>query len=138
MTARRQMIVDAIRAAGGHVTPNEIFRRVAAKAPAVNRTTVYRNLDLLCEMRLVVAAQIGGRMVYELASKAPHHHLICRTCDSIEALSHDAVQEWYDTVTRKHSFFIDMDHLMLFGECAKCRGVKAGSRGKVSHKKRSR
>ena len=66
-TPQRQLILEAIRESGGHTTPEEIYRAVHLRAPAVNRATVYRNVEFLCEVRLVVAAQIGGQMLYELA-----------------------------------------------------------------------
>lgn len=134
VTAQRQLILDAIGAAGGHVTPNEIFRRVSAKASAVNRATVYRNLDFLCDVRLVVAVQIGGRMYYETAGVPPHHHLVCRNCDSVEEISHQTVKALFDKVEREQSFFIDMDHLALFGLCKKCR--EADSKAKSKTKRR--
>ncbi len=120
ITLQRQLILDAIRAAGGHVTPNEILRCVSTKMPAVNRTTVYRNLDFLCEMRMVVAAQIGGRMVYEIAGDEPHHHLVCRHCDRIELIGPKAVKTFFSRIRREQRFSVDMDHLTLFGLCRKC------------------
>ncbi|MEK6575802.1 MAG: transcriptional repressor [Chloroflexota bacterium] len=134
VTPQRQLILDAIRVAGGHVTPNEIFRRVSAKSPAMNRTTVYRNLDFLCEMRLVVAAQISGKMQYEIAGVRPHHHLVCRNCDSVEEISHQTVKALFDKIEREQSFLIDMDHLALFGLCKKCR--EADSKAQSKSKRR--
>ena len=127
MTPQRQLIVDAIHDGAGHSTPEEIYRRVYSKAPAVNRATVYRNLDFLCEMRLVVAAQIGGQMVYELAGAEPHHHLVCRKCNAIEQIGHQTVKELFDKVEREQSFLIDMDHLALFGVCKKCQDTEAAA-----------
>lgn len=120
VTPQRQLIMDAIQAGAGHTTPEEIYERVHLRAPAVNRATVYRNLDFLCEMRLVVAARIGSQMLYELAGKEPHHHLICRSCDRIEPLSHQTVKEFFDQIQGEQAFQIDMDHLTLFGLCKTC------------------
>jgi Fur family ferric uptake transcriptional regulator len=121
VTAQRRLILDAIRAGAGHTTPEEIYRRVRVTTPHVNRTTVYRNLDFLCELRLVVAAQIGGRMVYEIAGEQPHHHLVCRSCGQIEQIEHARMTWFFDRIARERKFTIDMDHLALFGLCQKCR-----------------
>ena len=120
VTPQRQLILDAICEGDGHSTPEEICTRVSAKAPAVNRATVYRNLDFLCEMRLVVAARIGGQMLYEIASDTPHHHLVCRKCNKVERLSHAALKSFFAKIEREQQFKIDMDHLALFGLCRKC------------------
>ena len=136
VTLQRELILAAIRAAGGHVTPGEIYKRVFVKAPAVNRATVYRNLDFLCEVRLVVAAQIGGQMYYELAGEEPHHHLVCRQCDRIEQISHQMLKDMLDRIDREQSFVVDMDHLALFGLCAQCRNDR--SIGNTRRPKRGR
>jgi Fur family ferric uptake transcriptional regulator len=121
VTPQRQLILDAICAGGGHTTPEEIYARVHAKAPALNRATVYRNVDFLCEMRLVVAVRIGDQTYYEIAGETPHHHLVCRTCGKTERVGHDMVKSFFARVEREYNFTVDMDHLALFGLCSKCR-----------------
>ena len=127
VTPQRQLILDAICAGDGHTTPDEIYARVRVKTPHLNRATVYRNLDFLCEMRLVVAAQIGGHMVYEIAGDAPHHHLVCRNCNQVEQISHKTVKALFDKIEREQKFRVDMDHLALFGLCQKCRRKRRGA-----------
>lgn len=121
VTPQRQLILDAICAGGGHNTPEQIYERVHAKAPSLNRTTVYRNLDFLCDMRLVVAAQISGQRVYEIAGQTPHHHLICHKCNKMEQISHDSLKGLFAKIEREQEFSVDMDHVALFGLCKKCK-----------------
>lgn len=122
VTPQRELILDAICEGGGHTTPEEIYQRVQARAPAVNRATVYRTLDFLCELRLVVAANIGGgRMVYEVAGEMPHHHLVCRTCGQVAQIGHETVKDLFVRIEREYQFTVDMDHLALFGLCQECR-----------------
>lgn len=127
VTPQRQLVLDAICEGDGHTTPDEIYQRVRARTPHVNRATVYRNLDFLCEMRLVVAVQIGGQMYYEIAGDAPHHHLICHNCNRMEQISHATVKALFDKIEREQKFLVDMDHLALFGLCQKCRRALRGS-----------
>jgi Fur family ferric uptake transcriptional regulator len=121
LTLQRQLILEAIAQSGDHVTPEAVYRWVAARAPEVNRATVYRNLDFLCDRRLVVAAHIGRETVYELAGPEPHHHLICRECSVTATLPNAAVQGFFREIHQAHAFSVDMDHLTLFGLCADCR-----------------
>jgi len=120
VTPQRQLILDAVCEGGGHSTPEEIYERVRVKAPTLNRATVYRALDFLCELRLVVAAQIGGRWHYEIASETPHHHLICRQCNAELTLKHAAVRLFFEQIAHEQQFVVDMQHLTLFGLCRKC------------------
>lgn len=124
VTPQRQLILDAICEGGGHTTPDEIYGRVHARTSALNRATVYRTLDFLCEMRLVVAMRVGDQTYYEIAGDIPHHHLVCRTCGTAEQVSHDTVKAFFAKMQREHQFTVDMDHLALFGLCQKCRRVE--------------
>jgi Fur family ferric uptake transcriptional regulator len=131
VTPQRQLILDAICDGAGHTTPEEIYARVHARTSHLNRATVYRNLDFLCELRLVVAMQTGGQWYYEIASETPHHHLVCHNCNRVEELDHTALKNCFDKIERAFNFTVDMDHVALFGLCAKCRA----SAQRSSHRK---
>jgi Fe2+ or Zn2+ uptake regulation protein len=124
ITPQRQIILDAVCEIGDHATPEAIYERVQRKSSAINRATVYRTLDFLCEMRLVVAARIGRSTLYEIAGVKPHHHLICRKCGAVLTLEHEHVRNFYKQVEREQNFHVDMDHLTLFGVCSDCRRVQ--------------
>jgi Fe2+ or Zn2+ uptake regulation protein len=121
MTPQRQIILDAICEIGGHATPDLIYEKVQQRSSAINRATVYRNLDFLCEVRLVVAARIGRSTVYELAGTEPHHHLVCRKCNAVSTLENKPVAQFFQAVEREQHFRVDMDHLTLYGLCPHCR-----------------
>ena len=88
VTPQRQLILEAIYESGGHTTPEEIYERVHAKAPAVNLATIYRTVDFLRELRLITEMHVGGKTYYEIAGEAPHHHLVCRRCGHVEQIDH--------------------------------------------------
>ena len=120
LTPQREFVLDAICEGHGHTTTDEVCERVQAKAPSVNRATVYRTLEFLCELRLVVAADIGGHTVYEIAGKEPHHHLVCLKCGRQESLDHWLVKPFFDQIAREHQFIVETNHLALFGLCRAC------------------
>lgn len=125
VTSQRLAILDAVCEGNGHTTADAIFRRVLVKYPTVNRATIYRTLEFLCQLRLVVAADIGdGRLVYEIAGERPHHHLICQNCGAVELLDNKTVKPWFELIEKENKFFVDMDHLTLFGLCRECRNTK--------------
>ncbi len=125
MTPQREMILDAVCEAGGHTTVDEIYSRLHARAPAVNRSTVYRTLEFLQEMHLVVAAEIGGQCVYEIAHAQPHHHLHCLVCGANIEISQEALVAAFAAIEREHGFAVATDHLVLTGACRACRETPA-------------
>ncbi len=121
VTPQRQTILDAVCAGGGHTSLPEIYARVQAVSPAINLATVYRTLDFLQEAGLVVAADIGGHTVYEIAGPKPHHHLVCQGCGGVEEIDPGLVEDFFTALSRAQSFEVDIHHLVLTGRCAQCR-----------------
>src|SRR5881392_318572 len=76
LTPRRLTVVEVLVERTGHLTVDELLAGVQARYPSTNKTTVYRTLELLQSLGMVVVTDLGGgRLEYELA-RHPHHHLI--------------------------------------------------------------
>lgn len=121
LTPQRQIILDAVCAGGGHTTLDEIFERVQQTAPAVNRSTLYRTLEFLRELDLVVAADIGGQTVFEIAHEQPHHHLVCCGCGAEIEIDQTLLAPAFAEIEQAHGFSVSSDHLVIVGLCAGCR-----------------
>jgi Fur family ferric uptake transcriptional regulator len=122
ITPQRQMILDAICEGTGHSKIEEILQRVHTRSSAVNQATVYRNLNFLVEMRLVVPCTLGVRsIVYEIAGATPHHHLVCRQCSRISTLAHTSVQSFFEQIAYEQDFDVETNHLALIGLCSDCK-----------------
>jgi Fur family ferric uptake transcriptional regulator len=123
LTAQRQLILDAVCEAGRHATPDEICALVQKHSPAVNRTTIYRTLEFLCQIGLVTSiTKRGGHLAYELAGDDHHHHLICRKCGAEETIPHKMIAPMLAAVSKAYNFeVVELTHLSLFGVCAECR-----------------
>jgi Fur family ferric uptake transcriptional regulator len=120
VTPQRKTILDAICAAGRRVTIEEILHTLQKKSPALNRTTVYRNLTFLQRMHLIDASGTGTARKFEISSATPHHHLICRACGSEEGLDPKVVDRLREMIRRDRYFIIDNTHLSFQGICSQC------------------
>ncbi len=121
VTPQRLLILDAVCEGQGHTSFGEIYRRVKEMDSTIDQSTIYRTLNVLCEIGIVVSADIGeDGTVYEIAGKTPHHHLVCRECGAVQALNHDVVQTLFDAVQREHRFMVHTNHLVLSGLCQEC------------------
>ncbi len=122
VTPQRRAILQAVTQGGEHSSLEEVYQRVRANLPGINLATVYRDLNFLCELRILVAADVGGKnWVFELAGEKPHHHLVCRTCGKVVRIEQKEVQALVDRIEEEHEFLIDMGHMALFGLCKECR-----------------
>ncbi|MBV7335643.1 transcriptional repressor [Chloroflexi bacterium TSY] len=125
MTPQRQIIMDAICEADGHTAFTEILQRVQQKAPAINRATVYRSLRFLLNMGLIVKAEINpGETVYEIAGRAPHHHLLCRVCQREIEVDAEPFETLRAELQNRYGFAINANHLLLTGLCRHCQSLE--------------
>lgn len=80
---QREEIIKVIEKSYDHLTAEDIYMTVKAKDPAVSRSTVYRNLNLLVDSGIVnkISMQIGpDRFDYV---RNLHNHAICIKCGKI-------------------------------------------------------
>ena len=123
LTPQRHIILDALCATGGHVTVAELYERVQADFPAIDRSTVYRALGFFVELGLVAAADIGGATVYEIAPRqgeCDHHHLVCRDCGGVLHVSGATFDTLAAQLAADHGFAADLNSLTIHGRCREC------------------
>jgi Fur family ferric uptake transcriptional regulator len=121
LTPQREIILDAVCAAGTHTSFDEIRERVQKHSSAIDRSTIYRALDFLTEQGIVLRADLGhGNVLYEIAHTTPHHHLVCQRCGSVTDLDNEIVQDLFVRIERQHGFEPHMDHLVVRGLCRMC------------------
>lgn len=121
VTPQRLVILDAICEGKGHTTLGEIYARAKIVDSSIDRSTLYRALELFKKVGLVVSANVGGgEEVYEIVQSEAHHHLACLKCGKIERVEHELVQPMFDKLEHSHNFTIKMDHLVIFGTCLSC------------------
>ena len=115
------MILEAVEAADGHISAEEIYTRVCARYPYLNISTVYRTLELLKDLELVTETDLGdGRVRYHSIKKGHHHHLVCHKCGQIIDLDESVLSPLKDVLSREYKFDADLKHLAIFGRCGKC------------------
>jgi Fur family ferric uptake transcriptional regulator len=119
VTPQRLVILGALTP-GAHLSADEVFARVEPLLPGVNRSTVYRTLELFRDLGLASMTDLGGgARQFELIDD-PHHHLICHHCGAILELEDDLVDPLREGIRARYRFVPAIDHLALFGYCAAC------------------
>jgi len=125
VTPQRAIILEAIETLSGHVTAEDIFAKVQQNSPYISIATVYRTLDLLKALGLIMQANMGSTTTqYALHSHGPHHHAVCRVCQTSIELPDDLFSEIEQTLSEQYHFEADANHVVIFGWCANCRRDK--------------
>lgn len=121
LTPQRRVILDILHGEGAHLTADAIYEQVKAKVAGVNRSTVYRTLELLESLGLTVKAELHGAHVYHHAEEGHHHHLKCRICGRVAELPEELLAPLSNSLLEKHGFAADLNHHVITGLCHDCR-----------------
>jgi len=125
LTAARCAIIETLITSGGHISADELANRVRQDAPQIGRMTVYRTLDLLCELGLIRPIYQGtGAAHYILLHAGSHHHLVCNQCNKVIEFDECTTHELGQQLSRQFNFQITSHLLEFHGLCADCMPFK--------------
>lgn len=134
VTTARETVLDVLSKTSRHLSAEEIYLQVRKVYPGSGLATVYRTLELLTQMGLILKFDFGdGRARYEMVrgteqGSTHHHHLICLKCKRIINYS-DFLEEEVSflkkiekSLSEKYRFKIKKHILQFYGLCEKCSG----------------
>lgn len=121
LTPQRRLIVDIIHNAEAHLTAEEIISYVQDRMPGVNKSTIYRTLELLEESGCVYKSALGNQFIYHHAEEGHHHHLVCNRCDKTIDCDENIFAPVEKSLGKKYGFHVDFKHVVMSGICRECR-----------------
>ena len=120
MTSQRMAILHALRHAGTHLSPREVYRRAKQELPGLTEPTVYRTLEFLAENGMARPSQTGnGHLMYEIAGH-DHHHIVCRICGDAMQVEHTLLEQLYQKLESTSGYVRIDSHMTFFGVCPGC------------------
>lgn len=125
LTPQRRAILDIIiQNRGKHLNTEEIYDLVKEKCPEIGLATVYRTLQLLDELSILLKLNLDdGCIRYELNTNEDdhqHHHLICENCNDVIEVELDLLEHLEEKIEKKNNFKIKDHTVKFFGLCSKC------------------
>jgi Fe2+ or Zn2+ uptake regulation protein len=127
-TSSRRILLEVLFEANDHLSAEELAEAVQARAPDVHLSTIYRNVEDLQRLGVVVHSHLGhGPATYQLASLA-HAHFICEGCGAMIEASDDIFQGLAKAAKTRLGFSIDPHHFAILGRCADCLAREAAAR----------
>ncbi|MBR2774379.1 MAG: transcriptional repressor [Selenomonadaceae bacterium] len=108
-----------------HMSAEDVYNILRKKDSEIGLATVYRALDLLSELGILVRMDFGdGCARYELNTTDPkvhhHHHLICLKCKKVIEFEEDLLDELETDIAKKSGFQILNHEVKFFGYCSDC------------------
>ncbi|MDE3090606.1 MAG: transcriptional repressor [Chloroflexota bacterium] len=121
LTPQREAVLSVICDCEGHIAADAILKRIRKRYPYINKSAVYRTLDLLARLGFVNPTDFGqGRVEYEVHQHPHHHHLLCRNCHQMVEVDERVFAPLERALRTDYGFTADLDHFAIFGLCRKC------------------
>jgi Fur family ferric uptake transcriptional regulator len=121
VTAAMRIVVEALVGSDEPVAAADIAAGLGGRVPALDLTSVYRNLERLQEVGAVVHLHVGhGAGLYALARGGAREFLVCERCGRVTAVDPAQLDELREGVRALSGYAVRFDHFPLHGLCPDC------------------
>ncbi len=125
MTKQRQVILEELCKVTSHPTADEMYHMIRKRLPKISLGTVYRNLEILSELGMVLKLDVGGTQKRFDGNVANHYHVRCTECGCVGDLhmsTDHALEQKAQSLT---DFQIKRHSLEFIGVCPECLEAKS-------------
>jgi len=118
---QRELILETLRRAETHPTAEEIYTLVKSELPSISLGTVYRNLNLLVELRTIRKLVTAGNTSVRYDGRNDEHcHLVCTSCGTITDMDLSLFSPIDDALKAERNFTVTEHTIVLKGICTAC------------------
>lgn len=121
-TSQKKIIYEAICFLK-HTKTDELIYYIKSQNINISLATIYRNLNVLEEDKLIRKIKFDEYDVYEIISYN-HYHFICLKCESIFDINPSDIDLNVTNYMNKSGNNISNTELTFYGICSKCKLLK--------------
>jgi len=116
MTGQRRTILQVLEDAEDHPSVESVYERARAHDPSISMATVYRTLNLLDELGLVVRHEFNENFARYEINTEHHHHLIDIDSGEVIEFQNDEIEKMKEDIARKLGYDLVECRLELYGK----------------------
>lgn len=122
-TKTREVILTILHQAAGPLSPQAVLMACHAAGRQANKTTIYRDLEVLEKAGIIRRVMVSDRSQYfELTERGHHHHLVCTSCQMAQDIhiNDQGLIRQVDDIGKKLHFIIVEHAVEFYGLCRSC------------------
>lgn len=118
---QRMIVLEAFKCLN-HPTAEQIYDKIHQDNPSISRSTVYRNLNVLLENKIIKKIKIlNGPDRFDYIDKE-HFHVICNKCGRVfDFMYIFKQQELKELIYSQTGVMTNVDSMTLYGICEECK-----------------
>jgi len=122
LTRQREVVLQVIRDASGHLTANEVFAGAKQLLPSISFATVYNSLRYLKDAGHIAEIQFGNGASRFDRMTHRHDHAICTKCGKLVDIEMEHPKELVKMAAKYSRFKPESLEFTLRGVCPECVG----------------
>jgi len=121
VSAARRLVVEALLAADGPMSAEQIAEGIGGRVPSSDIASVYRNLQAFEDIGLVRHVHLGhGPGLHALAVVGEREYLTCERCADYRAVPREELDAVRELIQRQFGYRADFTHFPIVGLCPNC------------------
>ena len=120
MTQQRRVILKELQSKNNHPSADELYERVRVHLPRISLGTVYRNLEVLCELGEIQKLSLSGSIKRYDGHPSKHYHIRCVRCNRVDDAPIAPMNRIEDELYETTVFEIIGHNLEFVGFCPEC------------------
>ncbi|MGN0687865.1 MAG: transcriptional repressor [Oscillospiraceae bacterium] len=117
---QREMIYNRVLNFPVHPTADQVYTALKTDNPSLSLGTVYRNLNLLSEMGMLLKIRIADGSDRFDGRTDDHYHMVCSKCDRVYDIELNELDTIKKVVADKYGHSLTTITLNLSGVCCDC------------------
>jgi len=121
VSAARRLVVEALLAADGPMSAEQIAEGIGGRVPSSDIASVYRNLQAFEDIGLVRHVHLGhGPGLHALAVASEREYLTCERCADYRAVASEELDAVRELIERQFGYRASFIHFPIVGLCRSC------------------
>ena len=118
VSAARRLVLEALLAADGPMSAEQIAEGIGGRVPSSDIASVYRNLQAFDDIGLVRHVHLGhGPGLHALAMAGEKEYLTCERCAEFLALPQEELDAVRTLIERRFGYRASFTHFPIVGLC---------------------
>lgn len=124
-TPQRLAVLHVLHESTNYLEINEILDKTKEILPKTGLATIYRTLEILEDLSLVVRVHFqDGCHSYAISSEGHGHYIVCTSCNKIMDFADCPFENYLNSLSKQTGFKIQNHFLQLFGQCNDCQETR--------------
>jgi Fur family ferric uptake transcriptional regulator len=121
VSAARRLVLEALLAADGPMSAEQIAEGIGGRVPSSDIGSVYRNLQALEDIGVVRHVHLGhGPGLHALAVTGEREYLTCERCADYRAVAPEELDAVRELIQRHFGYRASFIHFPIVGLCPAC------------------